>query len=391
MQNILISLFVVSAFLIGYTYGGYSVFLVLLSVFSKTKDLKKSEECDENNDNDSGPPVTFLIAAYNEEKIIRKKIDNILSQSYPLDKITIIIASDASTDKTHEIVNSYHADNVRLIISPERRGKTHCENIALEHVQDEIIVFTDASTMLEKDCLRKLVRHFRFEPIGCVSTRDRSVSSETNKGENLYVRYEMYVRSLEHKIDSLVGLSGSCYAARKSLCTQLPDHLTRDFALPLQARKEGYISVDEPEALCFIVPTEDLRLEFRRKVRTFTNGISTLIYMREMLNILKYGKFSFLLWSHKVFRWLLPVFFIVLLLVNVLLFTRSIFFKSLFILQAGGYAFSCLGLYLKSDSVIAKFSRVLLYFCITNLASLLAGYSFLKGEKFAHWNPTRRQ
>ena len=112
-----------------------------------------------------------------EEKIIRKKIDNILSQSYPLDKITIIIASDASTDKTHETVNSYHADNVRLIISPERRGKTHCENIALEHVQDEIIVFTDASTMLEKDCLRKLVRHFRFESIGCVSTRDRSVSS----------------------------------------------------------------------------------------------------------------------------------------------------------------------------------------------------------------------
>ena len=376
-------IFIISFILIFYTYFGYYILLYCLVFFKKKEKITKDLSI-------HYPKVSFLIAAYNEEAVIGKKIENILNLKYPTDKITIYIASDSSTDQTHEIVSSYSNRAVHLIVSKDRRGKTHCENLALNNIKDDLIVFTDASVILDSDCLLYLVRHFKDNKIGCVSTVDRSIHSDSNKGENLYVRYEMSIRSLESKIDSLVGLSGSCYAVRKIICTKLPDYLTRDFALPLIAREQGFISIDEPKAICHVKPTENRTNEFKRKVRTFTNGISTLFYKKELLNIFKYGKFSFLLFSHKLFRWLLPFFFIGIFIANIMLYNVNLFYKFLLLSQIFFYLSAGFGKRIKYSVFIVKVSRIFNFVFFTNVASLVAWFNVFKGNKLAKWEPTKR-
>ena len=376
-------IFVLSSILIVYTYLGYYILLYCMAAFTREKIVTKDMLGDYL-------PVSFLIAAYNEEAVIGKKIDNIFNLNYPTEKISIYVVSDRSTDRTHEIVSSYGNESVHLIISPERRGKTHCENMALKEIKDDLIVFTDASAMLDPDCLLYLIRHFKLGNIGCVSTTDRSIYSDANRGENLYVKYEMFIRTLESKVTSLVGLSGSCYASRSNLCTELPNHLTRDFALPLLARERGYLSVDEPKAVCYVKPTENQKNEFARKVRTFTNGISTLFYKKSLLNIFKYGKFSFILWSHKLFRWLLPFFFIGVFIANVMLFNLNIFYKLCLLFQVMFYILAFFGSKSKSDNFIVKLLRMFHFLCMTNVASIVAWYNFFTDNRLAKWEPTER-
>ena len=375
--------FVISLLLIIYTYVGYYVVLNLLCYISKTNKFSKT-------DFEKYPHVSFLIAAYNEEKNILTKLYNIFESDYPSEKIAVYIVSDASTDRTHEIVTSFENKAVHLIISQNRRGKTYCENLGLKKIDSDFIIFTDASTILDKNCIHNLIKHFEFREIGCVSTRDKSIKVDTNKGENLYVRYEMATRVLESRVDSLIGLSGSCYAARKELCKDLPDYVTRDFALPLIAREKGYISVDESEAICSVKPTENQKTEFARKIRTFTNGISTLFYKKNLLNIFKYGNFSFILWSHKVFRWLLSFFFIALFIANAILFNLNVFYKFFLLLQIIYYVLAFLGSKSISDNFFMKLSRIFYFICMTNMASMAAWYNFFIGDKMAKWEPTER-
>ncbi|MCD6184853.1 MAG: glycosyltransferase [Deltaproteobacteria bacterium] len=375
--------FVISLLLIIYTYAGYYVVLNLVGRISQKNKFSKTGL-------EKYPHVSFLIAAYNEEKNILAKLHNIFESEYPAEKIAVYIVSDASTDRTHEIITSFENKAVHLIISQDRRGKTYCENLGLKKIKSDFIIFTDASTVLDKNCIHNMVKHFEFKEIGCVSTRDKSIKSDTNKGENLYVRYEMATRTLESRVDSLIGLSGSCYAARKKLCTDLPNYVTRDFALPLIAREKGYISVDEPDAICSVKPTENQKTEFARKTRTFTNGISTLFYKKSLLNIFRYGKFSFILWSHKVFRWLLPFFFIALFITNVMLFKLNIFYKFCLFLQIIYYILAFLGSQSISDNFFMKISRIFYFICMTNMASMGAWYNFFIGNKMAKWEPTER-
>jgi len=370
--------------MIFYTYLGYYLTLFIFSIIIRSRPLiyKEEVEC---------PEVSILIAAYNEEKNIYNKIENILSSNYPQNKLIIFVVSDASTDQTNKIVSNCGYDNVNLIISPKRQGKTICENLALKQISSELVVFTDASVMLEKNCIRNLARHFQFnEEVGCVSTYDKSIESDTNKGEGLYVKYEMAIRSFESKLCSLVGLSGSCYAARRQLCTELPGYVTRDFALPLIAMERGFISMDDPEAICYVKAIDDSKREFKRKVRTFTNGISTLIYKSNLLNIFRYRIFSFILWSHKVFRWLLPVFFVLLFLANCFLIVNNSFYKFFLFCQIFFYFSALFGGICNSVNIFGKFSKICHFVCMTNIASIIAWYHFLHGKKWATWEPTKR-
>jgi len=385
MISFLLIVFWSCIFTIFYTYLGFGICLALAVRIMKRREMHIDKAFD------PFPKVSFLIAAYNEEKVIRAKIDNILNLDYPCDRMTIYVISDSSTDRTHAIVSSYAHEQVRLIVSTERRGKTFCENLGLKQIDNDFIVFTDASTMLEAHCLQNLMRHFSAREVGCVSTVDRSIHSDVNRGENLYVRYEMAIRALEGRFDSLVGLSGSCYAARRELCTELPDHVTRDFALPLIARGKGFISIDDPEAVCYVNPTQDSKIEFQRKVRTFTNGISTLIYQKNLLNICRHGRFAGMLWSHKVLRWLLPFFFIGAFLTNLALVPWKRIFRLFMIAQILGYLAAFIGHLSKSSNIAAKFTRIILFFCMTNLASLMAWYNYATNKRMAKWEPTKRQ
>ena len=254
------------------------------------------------------PTISITIPAYNEERSIGDTIERLLALPYPQEKRQILIVSDASTDRTDEIVRSYAAQGVELLRMPSRTGKTAAENAAAKFLRGDIVVNMDATIHLLPDSIPNLVRVFADPTIGVASGRDRSVSTvdrDAVKAESGYVGYEMWLRDLETACGTIVGASGCFYAIRRPLVQELfPGALSRDFASPLIACENGYRSVSVPDAYCLVPRARSLDSEFNRKVRTMARGLDTLFYKRHLLSFRRYGRFAFMLWSHKLARWL---------------------------------------------------------------------------------------
>jgi len=192
--------FIGSILLIFFTYFGYPVSLYLLSIFRR-KIVKKANLF---------PDVTMIITAYNEERRIKDKLDNTLALEYPGDKLQILVASDGSTDQTNAIVKEYEKNNIELLTIKKRRGKENAQKEAVEKAKGEVIIFSDVATLLDRGGLKEIVSNFGDCSVGCVSSEDRLIGRDGKpSGEGFYVRYEMWLRRLESKVNSLVGLSGS--------------------------------------------------------------------------------------------------------------------------------------------------------------------------------------
>lgn len=260
---------------------------------------------------DTWPQISVSLPAYNEEEAIGKTLEALLSADYPSDRIQVVVVSDASTDRTDEIVRGFADRGVGLVRLEERSGKTAAEAAAVPHLEGEIVVNTDASVRVRPRSLKRLVRTFEDPTVGVASGRDVSVadaSVEATGGEAGYVDYEMWVRSLETRLGSIVGASGCFYAIRKPLHrTELPPQLSRDFAAALVAREHGYRAVSVDGAVCEVPRAVSLQAEFRRKVRTMERGLVTLWYKRHLLNPLRHGSFAWRLFSHKLCRWLVAL------------------------------------------------------------------------------------
>lgn len=299
MMTVGLILLLVPAGLLLYAYLGYPVVLWLLT---RHRELGLPR-----NDPDEWPEITITIPAYNEERAIAATLDSLLELDYPATRRHILVISDASTDRTDEIVRGYADRGVNLVRLPVRGGKTVAENTAGKHLIGEIVVSTDATIRIHPSALKKLVRVFQDPRIGVASGRDKSVSradQESNQAESGYVSYEMWVRSLETRRGSIVGASGCFYAIRRHLYSVLfPDALSRDFASALLAVENGYRAVSVDEAVCLVPRTRSLRAEYRRKVRTMARGLETLWYKRQAVGRAG-GWFAFQLLSHKLARWL---------------------------------------------------------------------------------------
>ncbi len=256
------------------------------------------------------PIISITIPAYNEELAIGATLDALLATDYPADRRQILVVSDASTDRTDEIVRGYAGRGVELLRMPVRGGKTAAENAAREQLRGDIIVNTDASVRIAARALKPLIARFADPAVGVASGRDVSVAQmdrDLNAGESGYVGYEMWVRDLETRVGSIVGASGCFYAIRRPLhMTLFPAALSRDFACALIAREQGYRAVSVGEAVCFVPRIQSLHQEYRRKVRTLTRGLETLWFKRSLLNPLRHGLFAWMLASHKLVRWLAP-------------------------------------------------------------------------------------
>lgn len=287
---------------VAYAYLGYPFLLWLI-----TQDKKASPP----RHRAGLPMISIVVPAYNEEGQIGGTIEALLKQDYPPDRRQILILSDASTDGTDAIVQSYADRGVELMRMPARGGKTAAENAARLRLRGEIIVNTDAAVRLAPAAVRLLVEAMADPRIGVASTRDVSVSNlETaaNTTEARYVGYEMRVRDLESQTGGIVGASGSGYAIRRTLHDiRIPDMLSRDFSAALTARTHGFRAVSVDAAICFVPRTLSLQTEYRRKVRTISRGMDTLKYQRHLLDPIRYQSFAWKLWSHKVCRWLVPV------------------------------------------------------------------------------------
>ncbi|HEX8906293.1 MAG TPA: glycosyltransferase, partial [Longimicrobiaceae bacterium] len=256
------------------------------------------------------PLVSVCLAAYNEEAQIAGALDAVLAMEYPRDRLQVLVVSDASTDRTDEIVRGYADRGVELLRLRERSGKTGAENTAAAHLRGDIVLNTDASVRAHPGALKALVRRFADPRVGVASGRDVSVEVHeecANAAEAGYVGYEMGIRALETRLGGIVGASGCLYAMRSHLHRlPFPNNLSRDFASALTARRNGYCAVSADDALCYVPRTPSLRREYRRKVRTINRGLETLLSRRDLLNPLRHGGFAVKLWSHKLARWAVP-------------------------------------------------------------------------------------
>jgi glycosyltransferase involved in cell wall biosynthesis len=364
------------------------------------------------------PTVSFIITAYNEEKRIEEKIKNSLNQDYPKERLEIIVASDCSNDKTDDIVRSYSDQGIKLVRAPERKGKENAQKHAVEASIGEIIVFSDVATILKPDAITNIVANFADPTIGCVSSEDKFIDKDGNiSGEGAYVKYEMFLRSQETKVNTLVGLSGSFFAARRKVCKDWAIDLQSDFNTLLNSVKQGLRGVSDPASVGYYHNISDEKNEFQRKTRTVLRGISVLMRNLSLLNIRKYGLFSWQLFSHKLCRWLVPFFMILAFLTNFLIVIGSGSFVSFFMVQLFFYATAILYYFIvikgvdflpSPDSIksgaLKKALRLLIastlkltpifklcYFFITvNYSILVAWFKFLKGERATLWEPSKR-
>lgn len=373
------TLFWMSMGLVIYTYLGYPLVLAVLAKLRPRAIRKK----------DVFPFVSIVIAARNEADKIRHKIDQTLDLAYPAGRLEILVGSDASDDGTDEIVQEYVGRSVHLVRAPQRSGKEYVQALALAVAKGDVIVFTDAATILESDALTHLARNFADPTIGAVSTEDVILDEAGNPtAEGLYVKYEMGVRRLESRFHSLVGLSGSCFAIRKELCTTWPANLASDFMAALHAARGGYRSVADPLARGRFVAVNS-QAELRRKIRTFLRGITVLMANLDLLNPFRYGRFSFQLSSHKLLRCLAPFLLLTALVAGAVLRADPPI-GILFWLQAGFYLVAALG-GMAPPLQRYRVVRVAHYFAMAQCAMLAAWTKYALGQQQLTWEPSQRQ
>ena len=335
------------------------------------------------------PSVSFIITAHNEQARIESKILNTLAIDYPPDRLEIIVASDCSTDETHAIVGRYAAQGVRLIVSPRRGGKEAAQGLAVTESRGEVLVFSDVATQLEPGGVRAILLPFADAAVGCVSSVDRVVDRDGKvTGEGAYVRYEMLLRSLESRAGSVVGLSGSFFAARREVCQPWTVDLPSDFITLLNTLKRGMRGISEPAALGFYKNVADDRREYGRKVRTVVRGIVGLLQHLDVLNPFRYGLASWQLFSHKLCRWLVPFALVGAFVANVVLALESTFYLILTIMQVVTYGTAAIGIPWRSK--LHGLPRLVSFMVLVNISILNAWYDVMRGKRVVAWDPSKR-
>ena len=373
-------LFWLSTCLVVYAYFGYPFVLWALTKLRSRNILKQ----------EIFPRVSIIIAARNEVDTIRQKIEHTLALDYPDQQLEILVASDASDDGTDEIVDEYAGRGVRLVRAPERKGKENVQGLAVVAAKGDILVFTDAATILDPDAVRRLMANFADPTVGAVSTEDVIVDAHGNPtAEGLYVRYEMWVRRLEGRFHSLVGLSGSCFAIRKELCSDWSPVLASDFMGALRAARNGYRAIADSSALGRFVALVSNQAEARRKIRTFLRGITVLMANLDLLNPLRYGRFAFQLASHKLLRFVVPFLLLTILVTSVVL-SREPLYAAIFGAQVGFYLLA------GAAGVVrplqrSRIARTAYFFTMVQWAMLRAWGKYALGQQQVTWEPSRRQ
>ena len=363
-----------------YAYVGYPLLLMLMGLV-RNRPVEKGPV---------QPKVSFIITAYNEEKRIREKLLNTLQQVYPRDSLEVVVASDCSTDGTDDLVRSFASSGVRLVRLNTKGGKEAAQKQAVESTSGEILVFSDTATMLEPMAITTIVQNFADPTVGCVSSVDRFIDVDgAVSGEGAYVRYEMLLRQLETRVNTLVGLSGSFFAARRTVCQNWAPDLQSDFNTLLNSVRMGLRGVADPESVGFYKNLADQRKEYERKVRTIVRGISVFMRSLSLLNPFRYHLFAWQLFSHKLCRWLVPFAMIVALATNAVLAPSSMFYKGTLTVQVAFYA---LALSYLATKRLPGFGilRLPSFFVMVNVSILDAWFRYFRGERIVSWSPSKR-
>ncbi|WP_228739304.1 glycosyltransferase family 2 protein [Marinobacter arenosus] len=382
LRAMLVFLFWLAAFGVAFSYFIYPVLLALVPKRKTKAEFRPSPH-------DQAPAVSLIVTAHNEESRIREKIENCLKIDYP--DLEIIVASDCSTDATDQIVAEYSKNNVLLARAEERKGKEHAQLQAIMKSSGQILVFSDVATSIPEDALHKMVRYFQDPAVGAVSSEDRFVSRDGSiVGEGAYVRYEMWLRGLESERGGVVGLSGSFFAARKEVCESDWDiYSPSDFNTALNCARKGLVAVTAPDVLGYYQDVSDPSKEYQRKIRTVIRGLTALSRHMEVLNPKRFGLFAFQVFGHKVMRWAVPWFQVLLLVTSLLLSGAGLVYVLAFIGQIAFYSLVIAARFVPAIREKA-WGKIPYFFVQVNVAIAHATVFFMTGRRMTVWTPSKR-
>ena len=377
-------IFYVSIFFCVYSYLVYPLVLLLLrQVFQ--------EQSAHAQESQAQPlAISLIITAYNESARIEAKLENSLQLKYPPGHLEIIVASDCSNDGTDELVLAYGSGDIKLVRAEDHLGKEHAQKCAIDIASGSILVFSDVATKIPEDALLKLVKYYESPSIGAVSSEDRFINQDGNVvGEGLYVRYEMWLRSLESSHAGLVGLSGSFFSCRKEVAENWDIQSPSDFNTALNCARLNLKAVTANDVLGYYRDLSDPAKEYQRKVRTVLRGMSGLGLHYDVMNPFKFGLFSFQIISHKLMRWLVPFFLLTTFVLNIFLLNNHLIFKILFICQLVFYATAIIA-HFYSTTRGNTLVRLVYFFTQVNAAIMHSAILYLTGKRMAVWQPSQR-
>jgi len=379
--------FWISLGLVAYPYAGYVAALWLMSRFTRPL-CEQIPTCQDAQ----LPRVTLIISAYNEDKVIGEKIRNALSLDYPTERLEIVVVSDGSTDRTCEVVWQLAHQGVVLRHYDGRIGKTACLNHAVPLAAGDIVVFSDANSSYEKRALKELVRPFQRSDVGFVTgwTQYSSSGEATADSLGLYSRLELATKELESRLGSCIGADGAIFAIRKELYRPLHDYDINDFVIPLSINERGYRGVLQRKAICLEKDAGGIDGEFRRQVRIASRTIRALMNHRRLFNPFKFGLIAFELLSHKMCRFLVPLFMAALFLSNLFLVARAGFFMMMLIAQVSFYVAAGVASLVPKGTLTARMAELARTVVVMNAAMVLAWVKYLQRETYTTWSPTKR-
>ncbi|MFA6588913.1 MAG: glycosyltransferase family 2 protein [Bacteroidales bacterium] len=417
-MEILEILFCLLFALVFYTYLGYGMLLFVLvrikRLFGRGRKQGRRQEpeqeltarvagtADKATGEDQGrrtsdmelPHITMLIAAYNEEDYVAQKVQNTRELQYPADKLHQLWVTDGSTDRTPALLSQYKG--VEVLHQPQRAGKIAAINRAMPFVTTPLVVFSDANTRLGPESLLRIARMFENPRTGCVSGEKRIFTDKDGAasaaGEGIYWKYESKLKSWDAELHSVVGAAGELFAIRTDLYQPVEaDSLLDDFVISLRVAMQGYKIDYDPEAYAIEHASANVKEELKRKVRIAAGGIQSVVRLRPLLNIFKYGLLSFQYISHRVLRWTITPFALLLLLpLNIALAPAAVFYLVLLLLQLLFYGAALLGWLFEQRKIKIRLFFVPYYFFVMNYAVFAGLWRYLGKKQSVNWERARR-
>jgi cellulose synthase/poly-beta-1,6-N-acetylglucosamine synthase-like glycosyltransferase len=357
--------------------------------------MARSKKPVSHSQNQEYPSVSILIAAYNEELVIENKIKSILTSSYPKEKIEIIIGTDQCSDRTTEIVEQYVNKHKNLFHVPfiERSGKIKIINSLYERAKGDVLILTDANVIFTEDTLSQMICHFSNSDIGLVDSHMKNFGmSETGISipEKSYISIEGQLKNAEGLLwGTMMGPFGGCFAIRKTLFTKVPEtYLVDDFFLNMCVLERGKLCINEPKAIVFEDVSNDLKTEFKRKIRISAGNFQNLRHF--FSSLFKFNKIAFVFFSHKVLRWTSPFLLLTSFTILILTYKESTLNQILLFAYLSSITIVLIDLFLSKAGIHLKAFRYMTHFISMNAALLIGFFKFLKGSKNSVWQRTER-
>lgn len=384
----------ISLFIVFYTFAGYGIFLY---VIIRIKRAFKGRKTLPSENEDELPSCTLVIAAYNEEYFIEQKISNSLLLNYPEGKLKLLFVTDGSSDKTPDIVARY--PQIQLLHQPQRAGKIAAVHRAMNYVDTDAVVFTDANTFLNKDALIKICRHYSDATVGAVAGEKRVHIDEnadaSAAGEGFYWKYESALKKWDSELYSVVGAAGELFSVRRSLYQPVEaDTVLDDFMISMLIAAKGYRIIYEPEAYATETASENVSEELKRKVRIAAGGMQSILRLKKLFNPFPYPILSFQYISHRVLRWTITPFLLILsFILNVVLALKpgETAMQGLLLAQVLFYLLALLGLIMEKRQLRIKILFIPYYFCVMNYAVLAGIIRYFSTKQSAVWEKVQRK